>query len=323
MLAIQAERAGGPEVLSVVDRPEPEPGPGQILIRHEAIGLNFIDTYQRSGLYPIPFPSILGLEGAGLVEAVGEGVTRFRPGDRAGYASGPLGAYSEAHVVPASRAVRLPDGLDSRTAAAVMLKGMTAEFLVRRCFPVASGDAVLIHAAAGGVGLILAQWARSIGARVIGTAGSEAKAEMALAHGCETVILYDREDVAARVKALTDGAGVRVVYDGVGAATFEGSLASLGRRGMMVSYGNASGPAPAVEPLRLSRGGSLFLTRPTLFDYVATTEDLDDSAAALFGVIGSGAVKVSIGAEYPLAQTRAAHEAIEARGTTGSTLLIP
>jgi NADPH2:quinone reductase len=200
---------------------------------------------------------------------------------------------------------------------------MTAEFLVRRCFPVTSGDAVLIHAAAGGVGLILAQWARSIGARVIGTAGSEAKAEMALAHGCETVILYGREDVAARVKALTDGAGVRVVYDGVGAATFEGSLASLGRRGMLVSYGNASGPAPAVEPLRLSRGGSLFLTRPTLFDYVATTEDLDDSAAALFAVIGSGAVKVAIGAEYPLAEARAAHEAIEARGTTGSTLLIP
>jgi len=323
MLAIQAERAGGPEVLTVVDRPEPKPGPGQILIRHEAVGLNFIDTYQRSGLYPIPFPSILGLEGAGLVEAVGEGVTRFRPGDRAGYASGPLGAYSEAHLVPASRAVKLPDGMDCRTAAAVMLKGMTAEFLVRRCFPVTSGDAVLIHAAAGGVGLILAQWARSIGARVIGTAGSEAKAEMALAHGCETVILYDREDVAARVKALTDGAGVRVVYDGVGAATFEGSLASLGRRGMLVSYGNASGPAPAVEPLRLSRGGSLFLTRPTLFDYVATTEDLDDSAAALFAVIGSGAVKVAIGAEYPLAKARAAHEAIEARGTTGSTLLIP
>jgi NADPH2:quinone reductase len=323
MLAIQAERAGGPEVLTVVDRPEPKPGPGQILIRHEAVGLNFIDTYQRSGLYPIPFPSILGLEGAGLVEAVGEGVTRFRPGDRAGYASGPLGAYSEAHLVPASRAVKLPDGMDCRTAAAVMLKGMTAEFLVRRCFPVTSGDAVLIHAAAGGVGLILAQWARSIGARVIGTAGSEAKAEMALAHGCETVILYDREDVAARVKALTDGAGVRVVYDGVGAATFEGSLASLGRRGMLVSYGNASGPAPAVEPLRLSRGGSLFLTRPTLFDYVDTTEDLDDSAAALFAVIGSGAVKVAIGGEYPLAEARAAHEAIEARGTTGSTLLIP
>lgn len=323
MLAIQAERAGGPEVLTVVDRPKPKPGPGQILIRHEAVGLNFIDTYQRSGLYPIPFPSILGLEGAGLVEAVGEGVTRFRPGDRAGYASGPLGAYSEAHLVPASRAVKLPDGMDCRTAAAVMLKGMTAEFLVRRCFPVTSGDAVLIHAAAGGVGLILAQWARSIGARVIGTAGSEAKAEMALAHGCETVILYDREDVAARVKALTDGAGVRVVYDGVGAATFEGSLTSLGRRGMLVSYGNASGPAPAVEPLRLSRGGSLFLTRPTLFDYVATTEDLDDSAAALFAVIGSGAVKVAIGAEYPLAEARAAHEAIEARGTTGSTLLIP
>ncbi|NBU27654.1 MAG: quinone oxidoreductase [Caulobacteraceae bacterium] len=323
MLAIQAERAGGPEVLSAVERPEPTPGPGQILIRQEAVGLNFIDTYQRSGLYPIPFPSILGLEGAGVVEAVGPGVTRFAVGDRAGYATGPLGAYSQAHVVPEGRAVRLPAGIDGRTAAASMLKGMTAEFLIRRCFPVAAGDAVLIHAAAGGVGLILAQWARSIGALVIGTAGSDAKAQMALDHGCDHVILYDREDVAKQVKTLTDGAGVRVVYDGVGAATLEGSLGSLGRRGMLVSYGNASGPVPAIEPLRLSRGGSLFLTRPTLFDYVATTADLDDSAAALFGVIGSGAVKIAIGAEFPLSEARAAHEAIEGRGTTGSTLLIP
>jgi NADPH2:quinone reductase len=323
MLAIQAERAGGPEVLTAVERPEPTPGPGQILIRQEAVGLNFIDTYQRSGLYPIPFPSILGLEGAGVVEAVGPGVTRFAVGDRAGYATGPLGAYSQAHVVPEGRAVRLPAGIDGRTAAASMLKGMTAEFLIRRCFPVAAGDAVLIHAAAGGVGLILAQWARSIGALVIGTAGSDAKAQMALDHGCDHVILYDREDVAKQVKTLTDGAGVRVVYDGVGAATLEGSLGSLGRRGMLVSYGNASGPVPAIEPLRLSRGGSLFLTRPTLFDYVATTADLDDSAAALFGVIGSGAVKIAIGAEFPLSEARAAHEAIEGRGTTGSTLLIP
>jgi NADPH2:quinone reductase len=323
MLAIQAERAGGPEVLTAVERPEPTPGPGQILIRQEAVGLNFIDTYQRSGLYPIPFPSILGLEGAGVVEAVGPGVTRFAVGDRAGYATGPLGAYSQAHVVPEGRAVRLPAGIDGRTAAASMLKGMTAEFLIRRCFPVAAGDAVLIHAAAGGVGLILAQWARSIGALVIGTAGSDAKAQMALDHGCDHVILYDREDVAKQVKTLTDGAGVRVVYDGVGAATLEGSVGSLGRRGMLVSYGNASGPVPAIEPLRLSRGGSLFLTRPTLFDYVATTADLDDSAAALFGVIGSGAVKIAIGAEFPLSEARAAHEAIEGRGTTGSTLLIP
>jgi len=323
MLAIQAERAGGPEVLSAVERPEPTPGPGQILIRQEAVGLNFIDTYQRSGLYPIPFPSILGLEGAGVVEAVGPGVTRFAVGDRAGYATGPLGAYSQAHVVPEGRAVMLPAGIDGRTAAASMLKGMTAEFLIRRCFPVAAGDAVLIHAAAGGVGLILAQWARSIGALVIGTAGSDAKAQMALDHGCDHVILYDREDVAKYVKTLTDGAGVRVVYDGVGAATLSGSLGSLGRRGMLVSYGNASGPVPAIEPLRLSRGGSLFLTRPTLFDYVATTADLDDSAAALFGVIGSGAVKIAIGAEFPLSEARAAHEAIEGRGTTGSTLLIP
>lgn len=323
MLAIQAVRTGGPEVLEAVDLPVPTPRPGEILIRQEAAGLNFIDTYQRTGLYPVKLPAVLGLEGAGVVEAVGEGVSRFAVGDRAAYGNGPLGGYAQYHVVPEARAVRVPDGVDGATAAAAMLKGMTAEFLVRRCYPVQPGDAVLVHAAAGGVGAILVQWARALGARVIGTAGSTDKAALARAAGCEEVILYREEDVAARVRDLTGGAGVRVVYDGVGKETFEGSLNSLGRRGMLVSFGNASGPAPAVEPLRLSRGGSLFLTRPTLFDYVATTAELDDSAAALFAVIASGAVKVEIGQTFPLAQARQAHEALEARRTTGSTLLIP
>jgi NADPH2:quinone reductase len=323
MLAIQATRAGGPEVLEAVDLPIPTPGPGEILIRQEAVGLNFIDTYQRTGLYPVPFPAVLGLEGAGVVEAVGEGVTRFVPGDRAAYGNGPLGGYAEYHVVPAGRAVKVPAGINSRTAAAAMLKGMTAEFLLRRCYTVKQGETILIHAAAGGVGAILTQWAKALGATVIGTAGSPEKAALAREHGADETILYRDEDVAARVRTLTGGQGVRVVYDGVGAATFEGSLASLGRRGMLVSYGNASGPAPAVEPLRLSRGGSLFLTRPTLFDYVVTTEELDQSAGALFEVINSGAVKIGIGQTFPLSQARQAHEALEGRETTGSTLLLP
>ena len=322
MRAVRVARHGGPEVLELAEVPVPEPGLGQIRVRHEAVGLNFIDVYHRTGLYPVVLPSGLGLEAAGVVDAVGEGVTRFRPGDRAAYANGPLGAYAEAHCVPADRAVRLPDGIDARTAAAALLKGLTAEFLIRRCFPVRRGQTILVHAAAGGVGLILCQWARALGAVVIGTAGDAAKAELARAHGCEHVILYREEDVAARVRALTDGAGVPVVYDGVGAATFEGSLRSLSRRGLLVSFGNASGPVPAVEPGRLSRMGSLYLTRPTLFDYVATTAELDEAAAALFGVIGNGAVKVLVGAERPLAEVRAAHAQLEARRTTGSTLLI-
>jgi NADPH2:quinone reductase len=291
MLAIQALRTGGPDVLEVVDLAMPEPAAGQIRIRHEAIGLNFIDTYHRSGLYPIKMPAVLGQEAAGIVDAVGEGVTRFKIGDRAAYGTGPIGAYAEAHVVPANRAVHLPVGVSTQVGAAAMLKGMTAEFLLRRCYPLKAGEAVLIHAAK--------------------------------AQGCDHVILYRDEDVAAKVKAITRGAGVRVAYDGVGAATFEASLASLGRRGILVSFGNASGPAPALEPARLARGGSLFLTRPTLFDYVASDADLDESAAALFHVIEDGAVKIDIGQTFPLAEARRAHEALEARRTTGQTLLIP
>ncbi len=323
MLAIQISKTGGPEVLEAVERPTPSPGPGEILIRHEAIGLNFVDTYMRSGLYPLTLPAVLGSEGAGVIEAVGEGVSRFKPGDRAAYGAGPTGAYAQYHVVRADRAALLPEGISTRTAAAVMLKGMTAEFLLRRCYPLKSGEIILAWAAAGGVGLILCQWAKAIGATVIGCVGSPDKAELARAHGCAHVILYKQEDVAARVRELTGGLGVRVSYDGVGKASLDASLKSLGRRGMLVTYGNASGPAPPVEPLALSRGGSLYLTRPTMFDYVTTAEEHDDSVSALFEVIRSGAVKVEIGREFPLRDARQAHEALQSGTTTGSILLIP
>jgi len=323
MLAIQAETAGGAEVLKAIDLATPTPGPGQILIRHAAVGLNFIDIYQRNGLYPIKFPSVLGLEGAGTVEAIGPGVTRFAVGDRAAYGTGPLGAYSEAHLVPEGRAVHLPKDISFDQAAAAMLKGMTAEFLIRRCYPVSAGDTILVHAAAGGVGTILTQWARALGATVIGTVGSDEKAVLAGAQGCHHTILYRSEDVAAKVAEITGGKGVQVVYDSVGADMFEASLSSLARRGLFVSYGNASGPVAPFAPARLAQAGSVFMTRPTLFDYVATTEELDASAAALFAVIGSGAVKIEIGARFALADTRKAHEALEGRSTTGATLLIP
>jgi NADPH2:quinone reductase len=323
MLAIQATRTGGPDVLKAIDIPVPRPGPDQILVRHEAIGLNFIDTYNRSGLYAMTMPAILGQEGAGIVEAIGDTVTRFRVGDRVAYGTGPAGAYAEAHLVPADRAVRVPEQIPLKTAAAVMLKGMTAEFLIRRCFPVLSGQTILVHAAAGGVGALLCQWAKSLGVKVIGSVGSPEKAEFARAHGCEHVILYNQEDIASRVMQVTGGHGVPVVFDGVGLATFEASLASLCRRGMLVSFGNASGPVPAIQPSRLAGSGSLFLTRPTLFDYVTSTAELDASAAAVFEVVRSGAVKVEIGQTFPLSQARQAHEALEARQTSGSTLLLP
>lgn len=323
MRAVRIGQGGGSEVLRIVETEVPAPGPGQVLVRHAACGLNFIDVYQRTGLYPLVYPTGLGLEAAGTVEAIGEGVTRFRPGDRIAYANGPPGAYAEAHVVAEDRAVHVPDDIPLETAAAAMLKGMTAEYLVRRTFHVKQGDTILVHAAAGGVGLILCQWTRAIGATVIGTVGSEAKAELARVHGCDHVILYGREDVAERVKAITGGRGVPVAYDSVGAATFEASLASLARRGTLVLFGNASGPVPPFDPLRLARAGSLYVTRPTLFDYVATVEELDESAAALFEVIRSGRVRIEIGQTWPLDQVREAHEALESRKTTGSTLLIP
>ncbi|MCA6325537.1 quinone oxidoreductase [Phenylobacterium sp.] len=323
MRAIRLSATGGPEVLDLVDLPDPEPGPGQILVRQSAIGVNYIDTYHRSGLYPLRLPSGLGMEGAGDVIAAGEGVERFAPGDRVAFASGPIGAYADLHLVDAGRAVRIPEGVDERTAAAALLKGMTAEFLLLRCRPVQPGEPVLIHAAAGGVGQIMVQWARALGAEVIATAGSPAKADRARALGAHHVILYGEQDVAAEVRRITGGAGVAAAYDSVGASTFEGTLGSLARRGTFVSFGNASGPPPAVEPGRLMRLGSLFFTRPTLGDYTATTAELDASAAAVFGRIAAGEISIEIGQTFPLSQAKAAHEALEARQTVGSTLLIP
>lgn len=321
MRAVQASRAGGPEVLALVDIPRPEPGPGEIRIRQAASGVNFIDTYYRSGLYPAPFPQPIGREGAGVVDAVGEGVTRFGVGDPAAYAMLP-GSYAEAVVVPEARAVRVPEAMDLKVVAASLLRGMTAEFCLRRCAPVHPGQSVLIHAAAGGLGLILVQWAKALGVRTIGTVGSEAKADIARAHGCEEVILYDREDVAERVRALTGGEGVPIVYDGVGAATFEASLKSTARRGLVVCIGNASGAIPPFAPTRLAHAGSLFITRPTLGDYVRTTEELDDSASALFDVVASGAVKIEIGAQWQLEEAQQAHEALEARKIVGGSILV-
>ena len=323
MRAIRLSATGGPEVLDLVDLPDPEPGPGQLLVRPSAIGVNYIDTYHRSGLYPLRLPSGLGMEGAGDVIAAGEGVERFAPGDRVAFASGPIGAYADLHLVDAGRAVRIPEGVDERTAAAALLKGMTAEFLLLRCRPVQPGEPVLIHAAAGGVGQIMVQWARALGAEVIATAGSPAKADRARALGAHHVILYGEQDVAAEVRRITGGAGVAAAYDSVGASTFEGTLGSLARRGTFVSFGNASGPPPAVEPGRLMRMGSLFFTRPTLGDYTATTAELDASAAAVFERIAAGEIAIEIGQTFPLSQARAAHEALEARQTVGSTLLIP
>jgi NADPH:quinone reductase len=322
MLAIQAVRAGGPDVLEAVDAPKPAAGPGQALVRHQAIGLNFIDTYQRSGLYPMRYPAVLGQEAAGVVEAVGEGVTNFKVGDRVVY-SGQGGAYAEYQAVPAARLLPLPDGVSFEVTAASLLKGMTTEFLVRRCHPLKAGETILLHAAAGGVGTLLTQWAKAIGAKVIGTVGSAEKAALAKQLGCDHVILYREEDVAARVKEITGGAGVPVAYDAVGKDTFEATLASLAKRGLFVSFGNASGPVPAFEPLRLMRGGSLFFTRPTMADYTATRAELEESAGALLGMLESGKVRVEIGQRFKLADARKAHEALEARATIGATVLLP
>jgi NADPH:quinone reductase len=322
VLAVQASRVGGPDVLEVVDLPTRNPGPGQVRITHRAIGVNFIDTYHRSGLYPVPLPAALGQEAAGVVDAVGDGVSHLKLGDRVAYC-GQTGAYAEAAVVAADRIVSLPESISFETAAAGLLKGMTAEFLLRRCYAVQPSDPILIHAAAGGVGSLLSQWAKAIGAIVIGAVGSADKADFGKAHGCDYIILYRDEDVAARVREITKGSGVRVVYDGVGAATMEASLTSLGRRGMLVVFGAASGPAPAIEPARLQRGGSLYLTRPTLFDYIATADELAAGAKALFHVVETGAVKIEIGQRFPLRDARLAHEALELRRTTGATILIP
>ncbi|MDP3174156.1 MAG: quinone oxidoreductase [Phenylobacterium sp.] len=314
---------GGPDVLKVVDLPSPEPGPGEVRIRNEAIGLNFLETYQRSGLYAIPLPTGLGSEAAGVVDALGEGVTRLKIGDRVGYASTQIGAYAEQHVIPEWNASLLPASIDARTAAAAMLKGMTAQFLLHRTWPVQRGDTILVYAAAGGVGSILVQWAAHLGADVIAAVGSAAKGDTALKLGAKHVILYREQDVPAEVKRITGGEGVRVAYDSVGAATFENTLASIGRLGMFVSYGNASGPPPAITPLRLRQQGSIFLTRPDLYDYIATPAERDATAQSLFDVIGSGAVKIAIGETFPLDRVADAHRRMSSGETTGSSLLIP
>lgn len=320
--AIRIHEHGGPEVMRLEDVDVGEPGPGEARVRHAAVGLNFIDTYHRTGLYPVSLPSGLGMEAAGVIEAVGEGVTELSPGQRVAYAAGPPGAYAEARVVAADRLVPLPDAVDDETAAAAMLKGMTVEYLIRRTHRVSAGETVLLHAAAGGVGLVACQWLKHLGATVIGTVGSDEKAELARAHGCDHPIVYTREDFAARVRELVPG-GVPVVYDSVGAATFEASLDCLAPRGLMVSFGNASGKPPALEVGALAQKGSLFLTRPTLMTYVAARADLLESAAAVFDVIARGAVTIAIGQRFPLADAAEAHRALEGRATTGSTVLIP
>jgi len=320
--AIRIHETGGPEVLRWEEVAVGAPGPGEARVRHTAVGLNFIDTYHRSGLYPLPLPAVPGSEGAGVVVQVGDGVAGLKPGDRVAYA-GPVGAYAEERLVAADRLVPLPDGVDDRVAAAAMLKGMTAQYLLRRTHRVEAGETILLHSAAGGVGLIAAQWAKSLGATVIGTVSTDEKAALAREAGCDHVVVTSREDFVARVKEVTGGAGVRVVYDAVGKDTFAGSLDCLAPLGLMVSFGNASGPVPPVAPLVLAQKGSLFLTRPTLMAYTARREDLLATAADLFSVLGSGAVKLRIGATWPLSEAAAAHAALESRRTTGSTLLLP
>jgi NADPH2:quinone reductase len=321
--AIRIYETGGPEVMRWEDVPDSRPGPGEALVRHTAVGVNFIDVYHRTGLYPVPLPNGLGLEAAGVVEAVGDGVVDLQPGDRVAYAGGPVGAYAERRVIPADRLVPLPHAISDVQAAGMMLKGMTAQYLLRRTFPVAAGDTILVHAAAGGVGLILCQWAKHLGATVIGTVGSEEKAALAKAHGCDHPILYKSEDFAARVRTLTDGEGVPVVYDGVGADTFMGSLDCLRPLGMMVSFGQSSGKIPPVDLGILSAKGSLFLTRPTLMTYTAKRQDLVASAAELFDVVKHGFVTIEVGRTRPLAEAADAHRELTARKTTGSTVLLP
>jgi NADPH2:quinone reductase len=320
--AVRIHETGGPEKLKWEEVPVPDPGPGEVRVRNSAIGLNFIDTYQRSGLYPMALPFTLGSEGAGVVEAVGPRVKTLKAGDRVAY-SGPLGAYAEVLLRPVDRLVKIPAGITDTTAAAMMLKGLTAQYLLRRTYRVRAGDTILVHAAAGGVGLILCQWAKALGARVIGTVGSAEKVPLAKKAGCRDVIDTGTENFVERVKAITRGKGVPVVYDGVGKDTFMGSLDCLSPLGMMVSFGNASGAVPPFNIGLLAQKGSLFLTRPTLNTYAATAEDLQKAARELFRVVASGKVRISINQTYPLREAAQAHQDLEARKTTGSTVLLP
>ena len=320
--AVIVRQLGGPEVLSYEDWPLGSPGPGQVALRQTAIGLNFVDTYQRSGLYPVQLPFVAGNEGAGVITAVGEGVTDLKVGDRVAY-QGQVGAYAAERLAAAERMVPVPDGIDDRTAAAIMLKGLTAYYLLFKTWALARGETILWHAAAGGTGLIATQWAKSLGATVIGTAGSDEKVALAKAHGCDHVINYNSEDFATRVRELTGGRGVDVVYDGVGKATFEKSLDCLRPRGLMVSFGNASGVVSIPDVTLLSRKGSLYVTRPTGTHYLGRREDLLEGAGKLFDAVMSGAVKVEIGRTFPLSEAAEAHRALEGRDTTGSVVLLP
>lgn len=320
--AIVVHETGGPEQMRWESVPAPEPGPGEARIRHTAVGLNYIDVYFRTGLYAPPqLPFTPGMEGAGVVEAVGEGVDNVAPGDRVAYAAGPPGAYAETRVLAADRLVTVPDGISDEQAAAMMLKGMTAWYLLRRTYPVAAGETILVHAAAGGVGLIACQWAQHLGATVIGTVGSPEKAELARAHGCHYPVNYNTENFVDRVREITGGTGVPVVYDGVGQATFEGSLDCLRPRGLMVSFGQSSGPVPPLNLGQLAAKGSLFLTRPTLFHYVAARDELEAAASELFDLVRKGVVAIEVNHRFPLREAAEAHRALEGRQTSGSTVL--
>lgn len=320
---VQISAFGGPEAMEIVDRPVGDPGPGEIRIRHAYAGLNYIDTYQRSGLYPLALPHALGMEGAGTVEAVGDGVTHLAPGDRAAYAAPPPGSYAQARVMPAMHVCKLPDTVSFESAAGMMLKGLTTQYLFRTTGRLTGGETVLFHAAAGGVGLIACQWARAMGVRLIGTAGTDEKCALAKAHGAEEVINYTTEDFVARVKDLTDGEGVDVVMDSVGKATWDGSLDSLKPLGTMITFGNASGKPDPVDPQVLAGKGSIFLTRPTLFTYIRTRALCQERADDLFDMVGSGKVKIEINQTYALDDVVQAHRDLESRKTTGATLIQP
>ena len=321
--AIRIQQPGGPEAMQWQEIDLPGPGPGQARVRHTAVGLNYIDTYHRSGLYALPLPSGIGMEGAGIVEAVGPDVKDLAEGDRVAYAAGPPGSYSEARIIAADRLVKIPEGISDQQAAAMMLKGLTTQYLIRRTYKVKQGDTILMHAAAGGVGLILCQWAAALGATVIGTVGDEKKAELAKAHGCHHTILYKQEDFVERVKEITGGKGVPVVYDGVGKDTFMKSLDCLSPLGLMVAFGQSSGNVPPLELGVLSAKGSLFLTRPTMMTYTAKREDLLAMSAELFDIVKSGKVKIDINQTYPLKDVVKANQDLEARKTTGSKVFLP
>lgn len=320
--AVRVHQCGGPEVLTFEQVETAEPGPGEVRIAQSAVGLNFIDVYHRTGLYPLELPCPIGMEAAGTIEAVGEDVGQFHEGDRVAYASPPVGAYTDQRVIAADRIVKLPDAISEEMAASIMLQGMTAEYLIKRTFPVETGQTVLFHAAAGGVGLLACQWLKQIGATVIGTVGNADKAALAQEHGCDHTIIYSDENFVDRVREITDGQGVPVVFDSVGASTFEGSLDCLLPRGMLVSFGSASGPVPPFNLAMLAQKGSLYVTRPTLMTYTASHEELVESANELFEAVHRG-LRVNINQRYPLKDAEQAHRDLEARKTTGSTILIP